>query len=208
MSKLSLSIPVNPFHINQGFGASPEYYAKFHDRFGNPYKGHDGCDLMAVHGEPVYAALAGVATYSTDSAGGVGVTINSDEALDYDGGTCWWQMLHWHLVGTTDPAYPQPFIGSKHVEEGELIGYADNTGAPYESSGDHLHWSIKPCDKNYNLLFPANGFNGAIDQTPYLNGMYAKDLPKNKVILAAEIPLYQKILSLIGLEVSQRKTGV
>lgn len=195
--RLSLYCPVDPLHVNQGFGANPDAYAKFHDRFGNAYKGHDGLDLMAVHGQPVYAPFAGLATYSIDVHGGVGVTIMSDEVYSYDGGECWWQVLHWHLVGMTDPVYPQPFQGHKHVEEGELIGYANNTGAPYESSGDHLHFSLKPVDKNGGYLFPANGFNGAIDQTPYLNNWYAKTAPQVLTVLEQEIPLYQKIIDII-----------
>lgn len=165
--KLSLSYPVKPVHVNQNFGASPSYYAKFHDQFGNPYKGHDGTDFMAVHGQPVYASIDGLASYSTDVHGGEGVTINTTEALDYPGGTCWFSVLHWHMIGDTDPKYPKPFRGTIAVKKGDLIGYADNTGAPYESSGDHLHLGLKPVDKNYKLLAPGNGYNGGIDPLPF-----------------------------------------
>lgn len=175
MSKLALFYPAKPLHINQSFGANPEYYTKFHDQFGNPYKGHDGTDFMAVHGQPVYAPLDGLASYSTDSHGGEGVTIMTEEALDYAGGTAWFQALHWHLIGDSDLAYPKPLTGTVRVKAGDLIGYANNTGAPYESSGDHLHFGLKPVDKNGKLLQPANGFNGAIDATPYFNNYFAVD---------------------------------
>lgn len=175
MDKLELWYPAKPFHVNQGFGANPDYYIKFHDVFGNPYKGHDGMDFMAVHGQPVYAPIDGLATYSTDSRGGEGVIINTVGPRSYNGGSCWFSTLHWHLIGDTDLTYPKPFTGTKLVKVGDLIGYANNTGAPYESAGDHLHFGLKPVDQNGKLLFPANGFNGAIDATPYFNGYFAED---------------------------------
>ena len=46
------------------------------------------------------------------------------------------------------------------VNEGQVVGISDNTG---NSTGPHLHWGYYrfPRDRN-------NGFNGYIDQTPYL----------------------------------------
>jgi murein DD-endopeptidase MepM/ murein hydrolase activator NlpD len=172
MSKLELFYPVTPLHINQVFANDPAYYSKFHDANGNPLKGHNGVDFMAVHGQPIYAPIGGMAVYNKDAHGGEGLTITTDQAYEYAGGTCWFGCIHWHLIGDTDPKYPQPFT-SKHVEVGDLIGYADNTGAPYESSGDHLHFGLMPITQNKKLLLPSNGFNGCIDPIPYFNGKYA-----------------------------------
>ena len=185
--KLQLYYPVNPLHINQPFGANPDYYQKFHDQFGNPYKGHDGVDFMAVHGQGVYAPMDGWATYSIDGHGGYGVTITSITPLDYAGGTCWFSCLLWHLVGDTDLKYPKPFQ-SQLVKTGDLIGYANNTGAPYESSGDHLHFGLKPVDKNMKLIFPANGYNGGIDPTPYfaISTTQATTEQKNAIMKALD----------------------
>lgn len=190
MSKLSLFYPAKPLHINQGFGSNPDYYSKFHDVFGKPYKGHDGIDFMAVHGQPVYAPLDGLATYSTDAHGGEGVTISTEEAMEYQGGKCWFQVLHWHLIGDTDPKFPKPFNGTKRVKSGDLIGYANNTGAPFESSGDHLHFGLTPTDQNFKALAPANGFNGRIDPTPYFNTYFAE----NATVV---MKIYLQILSLL-----------
>jgi hypothetical protein len=177
MSKLELFIPVSPLHINQVFGANPDYYSKFHDTFGNPLKGHNGVDFMAVHGQPVYAPIGGTATYTTDIHGGEGVVITTDQPYEYSGGTCWFNCIHWHLIGNTDPKYPQPFT-SKKVIAGDLIGYANNTGSPYESSGDHLHFGLCPVDQNQKPLMPANGYGGCVDATPYFNNYFAVDAPR------------------------------
>ncbi len=174
MSKLSLFYPVKPLHINQPFGANPDYYAKFHDSLGNPEKGHMGIDFMAIHGQPVYAAIDGMATYTTDAHGGEGCIVHTDRMYDYSGGTCWFNIVNWHLIGDTDSRYPKPFI-SKQVKAGDLIGYADNTGAPFESAGDHLHFGLVPVDLNGKAFFPANGFGGNIDALPYFNGYFATD---------------------------------
>lgn len=164
--KLQLQYPVVPVHVNQSFGANPDYYVRFHDALGNPEKGHMGIDLMATHGQPVYAAIDGMATYITDAHGGEGVYIFTGP-YDYAGGTCWFNVINWHLVGDTDPKYPKPF-SVKQVQAGDLIGYADNTGAPFESSGDHLHFGLMPVDSRSKPLFISNGFGGCIDASPYL----------------------------------------
>ncbi len=94
MSKLELFYPVKPFHLNQGFGDNTDYYAKFHDSFGQSYKGHNGLDFMAVHGQPVYAPIDGNAMYATDPHGGQYVLIKTNEAFEYAGGVCWFSVLH------------------------------------------------------------------------------------------------------------------
>ncbi len=189
MSKLQLFYPVKPLHVNQPFANNPlnpdgtPYYAKFHDQFGNPYKGHDGTDFEASHGQPVYAPFDGWAYYQGDIRGGQGVFIQSNEALEWAGGTNFFQAIHWHMIGNTDPNFPPPItfeLGLNAlrtaVKAGDLIGYADNTGAPYESSGDHLHFGLKPIGEDGILLLAGNGYNGAIDPSEYFNGLFAEDI--------------------------------
>ncbi len=181
MSKLNLFYPVSPLHINQGFGLNPDYYAKFHDAFGNPMKGHNGIDFMAVHGQPVYAPIDGQAMYTIDTHGGQSVLIRTNEALEYENGACWFNAVLGHCVGDTDPKFPPPIpmnMARTSVKTGDLVGYANNTGAPYESSGDHLHFGLAPVDQNGKALFPGNGYASYIDPTPYFNKYFAKDAPK------------------------------
>lgn len=210
MSKFSLFQPVVPVHLNQGFGENAEYYAKFHDAYGNPYQGHDGLDYMAYHGQPVYSPIDGVASYSTDDRGGQGVTIFTD-AYEYSGGTCWFSILHWHLIGDTDPQFPAPIPLNgvrTSVKAGDLIGYANNTGAPYESSGDHLHLGVTPVDIKGKTLFPKNGFSGRIDPIYYMNGYAAKDAQKVLGNLTDQVSLYARVIALLkGLVDNTKSTG-
>jgi murein DD-endopeptidase MepM/ murein hydrolase activator NlpD len=183
MAKLPLYFPVKPLHINQAFGANYDYY---HTNFGT--NGHMGIDLMALHGQPVYAPIDGTATYTTDSHGGEGVTIFSDTPYEYENGKCWFNVILWHLVGDTDPQYPKPFTQPTKVNVGDLIGYANNTGAPFESTGDHLHMGLIPVDMRGRALMPGNGFGGNIDPQPYFNGQFSVDVL---------IGLYQKLIALL-----------
>ncbi|MBK3666167.1 M23 family metallopeptidase [Bradyrhizobium diazoefficiens] len=158
-----LAYPVTPVHVKQGFGSNPAYYARFLDKFGNPQKGHMGVDFQASHGQPVHAAHDGIAMYIKDAHGGEGVYVLNKE-LGY-------QTIYWHLIGNTDQNYglPLPFDNGWHdVKTGDLIGYADNTGAPFESLGDHCHFGMQFVDQNGNPLNQDNGFNGCVDPTPFL----------------------------------------
>lgn len=178
-NKLELYCPVKPLFYNQHFGANPTYYAKFLDANGNPEKGHPGLDLHATHGVPVYAAHDGQAMWLSDSHGGEGIYLYTPTQFDYNGKPSYFITIYWHLIGDTDPGYPNLFTEKyvkRPVKTGDLIGYADNTGAPFESSGDHLHFGLVPCDVYGNISEPANGYGGAIDPEPYLNGFFAQDV--------------------------------
>src|SRR5690348_8548374 len=107
--KFELTYPVSPIHLNQGFGSNAAYYAKFLDDYGNPEKGHMGLDLQAMHGQPVYAAHDGTArTVGPDDHGGQGVYIRTTTP---DDSGKYYNTIYWHLVGTTDPKFSQPFQG-------------------------------------------------------------------------------------------------
>jgi murein DD-endopeptidase MepM/ murein hydrolase activator NlpD len=78
------------------------------------------------------------------------------------------------------------------VKAGALIAYTDNTGAPYESSGDHLHFGLIPTQPNFNPIDPYNGFGGCIDPLPFFNGLFAQDIPIDQQVLSAA----SKVISL------------
>lgn len=153
---------MSPVNIIQPFGANPGYYARFIDSHGVPEKGHMGIDFTAEHGHPIYASHDGQAVAIKDSHGGEGVWI-------YARG---YATINWHLIGDTDLKYPPviPFDNKYHtVKTGDLIGYADNTGAPFESSGDHFHFGLVFIDSVNNVLNSNNGYGGCVDPLPYLN---------------------------------------
>lgn len=161
--KPTLYYPIQPISINQKFGENIDYYES---HFGQ--KGHPGIDFAAKHGEPVYAAHDGAVIYIKDSHGGEGIWNYAEGYI----------TIYWHLIGDTDPNFPTPFPYDSQgvrrpVKKGDLIGYADNTGAPFESSGDHLHFALMLTDANGIILNQDNGTQGCVDPAPYLNGMYA-----------------------------------
>lgn len=125
-------------------------------------KGHNGIDYGAFRGEQVFHAgtYDGWMMTERDPNGGIGVNVVSNEPVKLrDGREVYVKTRYWHLKTS---------IGHdrKQVRLGEIIGLADNTGA---SSGDHLHFGIKVCDKNGVSLEPNNEYNGAFDPTPYID---------------------------------------
>lgn len=196
---MRLYYPVKPFQINQVFGGNAEYYAKFHDSFGNPLKGHNGLDLRASHGTPVYAPCDGLIHYEKDDHGGEGMVIRTGRYL-YKGAPATFNVINWHLCGDTDPQYPSPISltgASFPVKTGDLIGYADNTGAPFESSGDHLHLGVIPFDDQGRIIDQQNGFDGRIDPTTFFTGFYAEDVPTLISRLQALVEALRRIIGLI-----------
>lgn len=182
MSKPSLYYPVKPIHINQPFGANVDYY-KSH--FGT--NGHMGIDFMASHGQPVYAAHNGEAIYLKDAHGGEGIWNFSPDGF---------ATIYWHLIGDSDPLYsmPIPFDGKRHlVKAGDLIGYADNTGAPFESSGDHLHFGMVYINVDGTIANTDNGFNGCQDSTPFFNGTCAQDIAQLSSLYSTLVVVLTKL---------------
>ncbi len=181
--KPELYYPCKPFFVRQPFGANADYYSKFLDQNGNPQKGHMGVDLLGTHGTPIYSPIKGTAKYVKDSHGGEGLYILTDDWYDYDGQQVKFTVILWHMIGGTDPKFPNLIPTEKHVEIGELVGFADNTGAPYESSGDHLHLGLYPSNIYGAFLLVNNGYSGGIDPAPYFNGFFAQDI---NMVLALE----------------------
>lgn len=170
MSKLSLYYPVKPNTVNQGFGGNGAYYQENNINI----IGHNGIDFKASHGQPVYASHDGICYPEIDTTGGNGVVLISDITYDYDPNPVFMKTIYWHL--TQDDAVVKT---GQHVKAGEMIGYADSTGL---STGDHLHFGLKPVLASSEAPFawetqnPNNGYLGAIDPTPYFNGLYAEDI--------------------------------
>lgn len=171
MKKFELFYPVKPAIVNQKFGNITDYYKNN----GVAIIGHNGIDYSAVHGQPVYAAHDGVCYPEIDDRGGNGVVIRTNEPFDYLGTEVYFKTIYWHFIKADAVVKTGQF-----VKAGELIGYADSTGL---STGDHLHFGLKPQaynENNFTWYNPDqnNGYLGAIDPAPYFNKFYAADAQK------------------------------
>ena len=106
----------------------PMHGSAYGDTFGAPRSGgrsHEGVDMLAPHGTPIYAVAGGYATFKQNSLGGNAVSLSGDNGTRY---------YYAHLSS---------FEGSsRRVAQGEVIGYNGDTG---NASGvPHLHFEIHP----------------------------------------------------------------
>ncbi len=91
---------------------------------------HQGVDLLASCGEPLYAAAAGIVRVSQESYGGYGVAVTID-----------------HVIGgqATDTLYGHMTYGSRqvsagdYVQAGQMIGLVGSTGS---STACHVHFEV------------------------------------------------------------------
>ncbi len=92
--------------------------------------GHDGADMLAAAGTPIYAAAAGVVRVSSESYYGYGVAVVIDHVI---GG---------QSVSTT---YAHMTYGTRQVQAGQtvqagqMIGAVGSTGS---STANHLHFEV------------------------------------------------------------------
>ena len=89
------------------------------------WKMHEGVDLSAPQGTPIYAAKSGKVTTTSFQAGGAGyyVSINHGDGFS----SIYMHMTH-YIVKPGD-----------YVNAGQVIGYVGSTGG---STGPHLHFGI------------------------------------------------------------------
>jgi murein DD-endopeptidase MepM/ murein hydrolase activator NlpD len=100
--------------------------ATFVDTWGAPRSGgrsHQGVDMMAAEGAPVYAPASGTVEHREVSLGGLSFYLYGDNGDTYFGT---------HMSG---------YAGGGHVSAGTLIGYVGSTG---NAGTPHLHFEIHP----------------------------------------------------------------
>ena len=132
-----LTHPLPSGVITQRFGENAEYYAAYGMR------GHEGLDLAAPTGTPVYAAHDGVASLVPDHpVYGNYILLDSDTV----------QTLYAHLSAG---------LRTGTVRAGDKIALSGNTGT---STGPHLHFGVRPKPIDYD-----NGYKGYVDPGPYLS---------------------------------------
>ena len=96
---------------------------------------HNGIDLAAAQGTPIYATRAGKVTRTSYQAGGAGnyVSINHLDGFS----SIFMHMTHYVVSQGQD------------VSQGQLIGYVGSTGI---STGPHLHFGISYAGTYVNPL--------------------------------------------------------
>lgn len=87
---------------------------------------HEGVDIIAPKGLPIYAVIGGVVTFKTNRLGGNAVSLVGDNGNRY---------YYAHLDSYVG--------GSRRVFQGELIGYNGDTGNARFST-PHLHFQVHP----------------------------------------------------------------
>jgi len=129
----------NMYNVISGFGMRIHPILKTLRR-------HNGVDITAPHGTPIYATADGVVS-SKQAPSGYGINIMIDHGYSYE-------TLYAHMSKKT----VRP--GQK-VKRGELIGYVGNTGF---SVGSHLHYEVW---KNGTPVNPVHYFWSDISPEEY-----------------------------------------
>lgn len=123
--------------------------------------GHNGVDIAAPKGTPIYAAHDGYIVEAT-----TGTSYGTRVALYFQADGKEWLLIHGHL----DNHKPFPIIKwnikdkAHPVKAGDKIGEVDSTGF---SNGHHLHFGLYEY-KNGVKLNNNNGYQGAIDPWQYV----------------------------------------
>ncbi|RHW30952.1 LysM peptidoglycan-binding domain-containing protein [Lysinibacillus yapensis] len=126
------------FLPNGTFPLKKGTYSPYGDSWGNSrtYGGtrtHEGTDIMAPKGTPVYSATSGqVANYGWNEFGGYQITIKTADGYN---------LYYAHLS-----KYASGIKKGSIVQEGQLIGYVGDTGYGTEGTSGkfspHLHFAI------------------------------------------------------------------
>ena len=110
--------PTKNYYITSEFGW------RIHPISGD-WKYHNGIDMAAAQGTPIYATRAGIVTVAAYQEGGAGYYVKINHGDGY--GSIYMHMTH-YIVSAGD-----------YVTAGQIIGYVGSTGG---STGPHLHFGI------------------------------------------------------------------
>ena len=184
-------------------GVCPAGYRNFYqDVLG--MDGHNGQDMQTYHRQGIYFPIKAkdkngnpmeweVLERDDDEYTGIGLVVKSKKPVKFhihglryygkqaedkwadNGGAVYVKATFWHNdENDIDDQKGTP------VELGELIGRSDNTGA---SSGTHLHFSVKLCDKNGKTLDKDNGYRGSVDISKIYEPTFILDVLDEEEVL-------------------------
>jgi len=163
---MSFRWPLDDVQINQRYGESTPQTLPIYQSLGQI--GHNGYDLAANWGTPVYAADEGTVLFE-----GWG---ENDSWMGSPAGICI-RIDHYGSIGGY--AHLQDTVINKgdRVQKGQLIGHVGATGS---ATGAHLHFEMMPYAPNWS-----NGYAGRIDLWPYLD--------QNQVPAPVPVPIPEPI---------------
>ncbi|MEE9117832.1 MAG: M23 family metallopeptidase [Calditrichia bacterium] len=128
------------FPVTQGYGERPEFYKKIGIKYGIPLKYHDGIDIGTPLNTPIYSPIDGKVNFKNDPDGyGKYVVMTG---LPYNKAGDYRECLMAHLSGFCG-------IDGEEVRAGDQVGISGNSG---NSSGSHLHFSIRRRDKKGKVI--------------------------------------------------------
>ena len=104
---------------------------------------HQGVDISARVGEPIYSPISGTVTREARPYGGTGVRGNLNGLVISNGNT---EVKMFYLR-------PLPYIVGQNVNQGELIGYAQNLNLIWPNMTNHIHVEIKRNGKTIEPKF-------------------------------------------------------
>ncbi len=151
--------PLTSVHVTQYFGDTA--FARTAAYKG---KGHNGIDLRASVGTPVFAALTGVVE-ETNLGTAPNCQYGKWTLIRHNNGLT---TLYAHLSGVN-------VVKGQSVSTGQLIGYSGNTGY---ATGPHLHFTVYvssavsfinyKCNNGRSVKVPVSPFNGYLNPVNYL----------------------------------------
>jgi hypothetical protein len=148
----SITYPIDPFLVVQGFGEHPENYKKF------GLAGHNGWDIKTKYPDTplghrnIYASFTGDFFRKGVDPSGFGNFFEIIYQLKSR-----WKVTYAHCL----KIYP-----ITHVQAGEVMAISDSTG---NSTGSHLHLTVKRITIDGTVLNNNNGYFGAIDPQEFFN---------------------------------------
>lgn len=161
---MSFRYPLNDFTLTQGFGGNAAYYKQFGQ------SGHNGIDMGAPAGTPVFAADDGTVAFEGwgQNHSWMGVPAGICVLINHGGSYAGYA----HMTSTV-------ISKGQRVAKGQHIGYVGSTGA---ATGPHLHFEMLPLSPNFN-----NGYAGRMNVTPYIEAR--SNITRDQIVQA-----YREIL--------------
>lgn len=146
--------------VTQWFGEHPELYGKICPVPGQCLAGHNGIDMVAPWGTPLYAVEDGIVTKADNSPEGYGLYVRTSN-----------KEHEWTYGHLSKLAVKEGDI----VSEGTYIGNMGNTGFVVSSQnangfwkynpylGTHLHLGCRKLKEGKRVLDYGNGYFGSFD---------------------------------------------